>query len=1117
MIPSPDADRSQRAAADPGASAFVVANAGSGKTKVLIDRVARLLLAGSTPSSILCITYTKAAAAEMQRRLYERLGAWSIADDAKLQQELEALGEADARSPRALSQARRQFARALETPGGLRIQTIHAFCERLLARFPLEAGAPPGFQILDDPGQARLLEQARSRAAQSPAVAEALERLCENIQGEAFEKLLSSLQARGPDLAAAMAEGAEAAWERIWRRHGRPPESEVLEAEALAGAPWARLREAADILHAEGGANNLKCATRFRKALAAPADWARYCAAFFKDDGGPHGVKPTKKVTDAHPWMLDLIEREAQRLAGILDQITARNLADDSFAALLLGEAVAREYVQLKLASGSLDFDDLIAKARALLCDRPAAAWVLYKLDGGIDHILLDEGQDTSPEQWALLRPLQEEFFAGEGARAEAIRTMFAVGDPKQSIYSFQGADPRKFLSENQALVARAAGAERPFVGPRLEVSFRSTPEVLALVDAAIRGREFANEGEPGIFDLVRHAPHRADQIGLVQWWPVSPRPEVAAASPWDAPLDQEDPSASAVKLGAAIAQTIRTWLTEGDGVWEKNARRPMHPGDVLVLVKKRGAVFRAMLRALKREGLPVAGADRMVLKEELAVQDLLALARVALDPRDDLSLACVLKSPLLGFVDDDRDLFPLAHGRGKHEPLIARLQADATPRFDRARRLIERAAALRDAAPFQFFSSALEGFGAPEDSGWKRMAERLGPEARDPLEELLSQALQAPKEGVHSLWGFLAAMEQTGASIKRDGEDAGRTIRLMTVHGAKGLEAPVVFLAETNFPPGDGGRDGLFFDGVDPLWSSSKKYDDPVASRLRAAREHAEQQEHLRLLYVALTRARDRLIICAAAHGRSTQSHEAGWHAIAERALRELPQVQPLETPFGEGLQLGERCLAQGPRAYGAGDLAFTPPWISRMSTPSGSAPPSPRRGGFSPRGGHAQRFQRGLLIHGLLQRLPDAPPEQRETAGRRWLLRQGLAEEIASALLAEALAVLEHPDCAPVFGPGSRAEQPILGEGVRGVIDRVLIGPEEVWVVDFKTDRPAPRDWRSVDPAYIEQLGGYALALQAAFPGRAVRCSLIWTEEPRVMALPQEAWTTASRVRVD
>jgi len=1117
MSASLEADRAQRAAADPGASAFVVANAGSGKTKVLIDRVARLLLAGSDPSSILCITYTKAAAAEMQRRLYERLGAWSIADDKKLQMQLEALGEADARSPRALSQARRQFARALETPGGLRIQTIHAFCERLLARFPLEAGAPPGFQILDDAGQARLLEQARSRAAQQPALAEALERLCENIPGEAFEQLLGGLQAKGTDLAAAMAEGSEAAWGRIWRRHGSPPESALLEARVLDGAPWAAIIDAMGILSAEGGANNQKCAARFREALAAPSDWQTYRTAFFKDDGEPHGVKPTKKVIAAHPWLQDMIDGEVQRLSGIFGQLAARNLADDSFAGLLLGEAVAREYAQLKEAAGALDFNDLIAKARVLLCDRPAAAWVLYKLDGGIDHILLDEGQDTSPEQWALLRPLQEEFFAGEGARSETLRTMFAVGDPKQSIYSFQGADPRQFLNENQALVARAAGAERPFVGPRLEVSFRSTPQILDLVDAAIRGEEFAREGEPGIFDLVRHRAHRAEHGGLVQWWPVAPRAEVSPASPWDAPLDQEDPSASAVRLGTAIASTVAAWLREGDGVWEKDTLRPMHPGDVLVLVKKRGPVFRAVLRALKREGLPVAGADRMVLKEELAVQDLLALARVALDPNDDLALACVLKSPLLGLLDDDQDLFPLAYGRSRNEPLIARLRADATPRFDAARRLIERAAMLRDATPFRFFSSALEGFGAPEESGWKRMSERLGPEARDPLEELLNQAMQAPRDGVHSLWGFLAAMEKAGGSIKRDGEDAGRTIRLMTVHGAKGLEAPIVFLAETNFPPGDGARDGLFFDGPDPLWSASKKYDDPVAGGLRAARELADRQEHQRLLYVALTRARDRLIICAAAHGRSAQSHEAGWHAATERAMRQLPQAHTIETPFGGGLQLGARSFAEGPRAFAAGNLDLTPPWINRPAPPPEAVPPPPRRGGFSPHGNEAQRFRRGLLIHGLLQRLPDVAHARRREAGLGWLLRSGVEHEAASLLLAEALGVLDHPDCAPVFGPGSRAEQPILGEGARGVIDRLLISPSAIWVVDFKTDRPAPEDWRAVDPAYVAQLGGYARALREAFPGRQVRTSLIWTEAPRVMALPEEAWTTASRARVD
>lgn len=1093
----------QRLAADPAASVFVTANAGSGKTKVLIDRVARLLLAGGSPSSFLCITYTKAAAAEMQRRLFQRLGAWCVADDAALAKELAALGEADWQSQRALAHARRQFARALETPGGLRIQTIHAFCERLLGRFPLEAGVLPGFEIADEALQRRLLSQAWSRAAGEQQVAEALERLCGRVDARSFEGLLQRLADKRAALAKAVDGDLPGAVQRLLQRHQAFRDVPTLQAEALGRAPWANLKAARDLLQGDGGKRNVAAAERIAAALHEPRLYPAYRDVFLKEDGEPHLASPAKKIRETYAFLGQMFEQEGARLLDLEAQIRARERAEDSIAALVLGEAIAREYKEAKEHAGVLDFEDLIHAAKHLLRDRPAAAWVLYKLDGGIDHILIDEGQDTSPEQWALLEPLQAEFFAGEGPRAEAQRTVFAVGDPKQSIYSFQGADPARFLSEARALDLRATAAGRRFTAPTLAMSFRSTAEVLAAVDAVFDGVAFARDAAETMGDKTVHTAHRAGQTGLVEWWPPAPKPEVQEANAWDAPLDQEEAAAAAARLARGIARTVRDWIEQGQAVWDKGSLRPMRPGDVLVLVKKRGGVFRAVLRALKREGLAVAGADRITLSQELAVQDLLALARVALDPGDNLALASVLKSPLVGLVDDDRDLFPLAHGRDQGVRLIDRLRAASEPRFQRAAAFVEHAIGLKDEAPFAFFADALERLDENGDSGWRRMAERLGPEARDPLEELLARALAAPSQGMGHLWAFLAAMESDDSSIKREGEEEGPAIRVMTVHGAKGLEAPVVFLAETASPPGDGPRDGLFLAEDGPLWSPSAKHDDAVAESLRAARAEQEAKEHLRLLYVALTRARDRLIVCGHARGAGEGApHEASWHALVGTGLARIGLA--VETPFGKGWRLGEPLRAPSKPKAASLDFPFAPAWmLKQVATPSDPAAASPRAG-LSPRRAGRERFRRGQLIHGLLQRLPDLPVAARPTAGVRWLLRHGLNEAEAAPLLEEALGVLAHPDCAPAFGPGSRAEQPILGAGVQGVVDRLLITPETVWILDFKTDRPAPTHLAEVDPAYLLQMQGYAAALAEALPGRTIHCALVWTEAPRVMPVP-------------
>ncbi len=1091
----------QRAAADPAASVFVTANAGSGKTKVLIDRVARLLLAGGAPAAFLCITYTKAAAAEMQRRLFARLGAWCVAGDDALRQELEALGESDCTSPKALARARALFARALETPGGLRIQTIHAFCERLIGRFPLEAGIAPGFEIADEAVQQRLLRQAWARAAQRPECEAALARLSSRLDSERFQSILAALIAKR----AKLGDGGEAGAMAIAQRHGNPPTPEALQAQALSGAPWPALAQAQDLLLADGKRNQ-EASGRIAAARAAPTQFEPYQAIFLKEsDGDPHKASPTEGMRKRHAWLGQLFDGETTRLLEITQRLNARARMDDSQAALLLGQAMAGAYAAAKHRASVLDFDDLIESALGLLADGPAAAWVLYKLDGGIDHILIDEGQDTSPSQWALLAPLREEFFAGESARGTAQRTVFAVGDPKQSIYSFQGADPAGFLAQAQALSAQAYAAEKPFIAPTLAMSFRSCPQVLTLVDAVFADQPLGGD-LPGSLDRVSHTAWRAQHTGLVQLWPAAPRPENAAPRAWEAPLDQEQEDAAPAVLGRAIAQAVQAWIEARDGVWENGALRPVHAGDVLILVKKRGPVFQAVLRALKRAGLPVAGADRISLREELAVQDLLACMRVALDGNDDLALACVLKGPLVGLVDDDHEVFTLAHGRAKSESLLERLRAAKEPRWQEAAAFVEGLIAHRGANPFDFLVRLLETADARGRSGWQRMMARLGEEARDPLEELLAKALAAPALGQSHLWAFLTATSADAGTIKREGEETGRAVRVMTVHGAKGLEAPVVFLADSAAPAESGPHENLFWDQAGPILAAAANKDDLATELSRQSRKDAQAAEHLRLLYVALTRAQDRLIVCGAARGAGAGSVDpTSWHALVQRAIERIGQ--PVETPLGGGYQLGERLAAPASHDPSVQAPAPAPAWLLCPAPPSRAAPLRAARTGpaLPASATGVQRFARGKLIHGLLQRLPDIAPARRASVGESWLARQGCLGEPALALLQEALDVLAHPDCAPAFGRGSRAEQPVIGAHVRGIIDRVLIAPEQIWVVDFKTDRPAPQRLEQVDARYLAQLAAYQRALGQAFPKRGIRAALIWTEEPRVMPVPE------------
>lgn len=1107
-----EATRAQGQAAHPHVSVFVTANAGSGKTKVLVDRIARLLLEGSKPSAFLCITYTKAAAAEMQRRLFERLGGWCVADDKSLAAELEKLGANAADLPR----ARALFAQALETPGGLKIQTIHAFCERLLARFPLEANVPPGFDIADEARSAALLGDARATAALSDGgQRDAFRRFAKKLYSDHLEGLLDRLALRRAEFHrfAQKHQGELFAAQALRERHGVTQNADDYTREFLSRWRWSELRDAANAL-CDGSANDCKAGERLRTVLecverndSAAAMLA--CFAFALTDGKLRANFVTKATQATHSWLEPRVRAFAESCEEARDTLNAIERAEDAVAALALALKLDEAYGEAKSRSGVLDFDDLIEHAQALLQRSEAAPWVLYKLDGGLDHILIDEGQDTSPAQWDLITPLQNEFFAGLGAR-EKNRTVFSVGDPKQSIYAFQGADPERFLAESQNLSTRVHTAEKTFDAPELRTSFRSSPEILLAVDETMKGKPLV--AGPGQHDVTVHLAARAQEPGVVEVWPVTPKPEIADAEPWDAPMDMERESSAHVVLAKRIAKHVKAMIEARETVWEKGALRPMHAGDVLALVRKRGAMFRELIKAFKREKLPVAGADRMVLREELAVQDCLALMQVALDPADDLSLACVLKGPWCNLTSDDDDIFPLAYDRGG-ERLIDRLFASADPKYAPAQSFVRGLTARRGADPFAFLSWALE---TTHDgkSGWTRIFARLGPETRDPLEELLQRALKLPHHVAPTLQRFLFDIELDAQQVKRELEAETGAIRVMTVHGAKGLEAPVVILPDSTGDVGDAPDNGLLFDDDHgPFVSFSAKGDDEPCAQARAAHKDRMLGEHWRLLYVAMTRARDRLIVCGP-QWKNGEAPNVSWRANVELALTNLC-AEKIETPFGEGLRLGQPQIA-GAQAQAPQALITLPSWaraplpgVARIEIAAPSRLHRIDPALFSPRGEGQKRFRRGRLIHGLLERLPELAPEKREASALAWLQRQGVEENEAETFAREALNVINDARFAAVFSPASRAEAPIVGlvrgKAIRGVVDRLAVERDRVIVLDFKTDRPAPTDAAAAPDAYVMQLALYREVLRKIFPGKTVSCALLWTEKPHLMELPE------------
>ena len=1140
---SPLAQDPQRIAADPGVSAFVTANAGSGKTKTLIDRVARLLLAGSRPETILCLTYTKAAAAEMQRRLFARLGDWSVRSDAELRRDLADLEGRPAESygERELSAARGLFASALETPGGLKIQTIHAFCEKLLRRFPLEAGVSPAFQVMDDAQSTAVAREARERIADyvtstQGLLAEAFSRLSVALDFQRFEEMFQTFESRRGALQAYFERvgDLEGARQAVYLECGVPDVSTTADgvrAEALAHLDLELWRACAELLLL-GGAQDRKNAARMAALAASPQPDFQTAADVLLTQKGEAAkwlektaaLKGREELRRAMLAQQDILARATQKLRAVA-------IAEDTVHVLALGMAYLHTYATAKAASGLLDFSDLVDSARRLLRTRPQAAWVLYKLDAGLEHILLDEAQDTAPEQWEIVQALTGEFFSGETASdAQRPRTLFIVGDEKQSIYSFQGAAPERLRSETDAYMSRITGAGAEARHAPLVASWRSTQEILGFVDAVFEpeGTRTAVPPPPGA-DRVVHEARRLGHQGCVDLWPLFEEEPAQDRRAWDAPLDELAQESAVRRLARAVAAEVTALVARGDAVEERGELRPARYGDVLILVRKRGALFDEVLRALKQAQAPVAGADRLTLSSHIAFDDLMAIARFVLFPQDELTLAALLRSPLCEI--DDESLFDLAYARrqGLWETLDLRRQE--RPEWAWAHDQLSQVLELsREHSPFGFYSAVLA---LPDRRGTSlraRAMRRLGPEAKEAMEEFLGRTLQAEQRGVCDLQSLVADFADLEIVIKRELELGRNEVRVMTTHGAKGLEAPIVFLPETTRQGAPRGSPLLETETGGFLWCASKEADCPASASARALRELRGEEEDMRLLYVALTRARDRLVLAGRLGGRQKAGSAPGWINLIQQAFDGGlvgPHARQVRAAGMDILRYGA-----DPVVLGAGDdlqarpqVTAAPAWTKaaapssphlRYASPAtlGEAASAPSPSPLAEIGG-VGRFRRGDLIHRLLQALPDIDPPARRNAAWSLLERE---RDLTTAQIREmanaALGVLEDDRFAAVFGPSSRAEVAIAGsapelpEGLRisGRIDRLVVLPDRVLVADFKTARPAPRTIEDADPAYVRQMAVYAAVLREIFPGRKVETALVWTDGPRLMWVPEK-----------
>lgn len=1121
----------QRAASDPYASVWVNASAGSGKTTVLTGRVTRLLLENVPPERILCLTFTRAAAAEMANRVTKQLSRWATCSDDDLRKDLDQL-QGTPPTPHQLTAARRLFARVLACPGGMRIRTLHAFCQEILRRFPIESGLSPHFTVMEENDARTLQEDVKAELLHSAArdpdskLGRALKTLVGDLGEHGFGEAMRGLLAERARLAAALNQqgDVETLITSMRSSIGLEPddttESIARMAVDFSVLPLEPIKQAARLL-LEGsklfsarGKDILTWLNRPLTERAARLD--DYLGCFFTDKGDPFAKWANKELLTKHPDLEETLNREAMRLQSLRERLDTAALAENTAAILTFGAELAQRYDAQKRTQAVMDYDDLIRRTHELLHRPGIAPWILYKLDGGLDHILVDEAQDTSRAQWSIVAALAEEFFSGLSARTQDNRTLFVVGDEKQSIFSFQHADPEAFISMRRFFAQRIHDAGKLYRPVPLRTSFRSAPAILRAVDYVFA----ADPVRSGVsMEPVQHHAHKQEKRGHVEIWPLikPPEKEKTEDEAWDLPLDYEKEHDPQAELAAHIADTIKNWVMTKERLAGEN--RAITPGDIMILLRRRGRFADLMVRALKERSVPVTGVDRMRLTQQLSVMDLLALIQSILLPQDDLTLATVLRGPLVNLSEDL--LMQLAIGRSGTLWQSLAQQAENNPTLGPIHTYLLRHLNEADfMSPFAMLARTLnEPCPGHPVSGRAALWSRLGLDALDPLDELLNAAQNFSQRHTPSLQAFLHWLMATEAEIKRELDHGGGQVRIMTVHASKGLEAPIVFLPDTaSLPRLQDMPKFLWSDENIPLYVARK----PTMGSARTAWDTARQrqmEEYRRLLYVALTRAANRLYVGGWEPARKEPNSDESWYQLILTALKgaatgiqgpqEAPSDsrQPLVTLSDPELRSEETNDMPQPTASNHMPL---PDWAQKAAPaePGLLKQVAPSQLASLPSAATPDLlFARGRIIHRLLQSLPEIDATRRDDVATHFLSnpQHHLTPAQQAEVKSEVMNLLNHPDAAPLFGPGSRAEVPLVGrignEVISGQVDRLCLREDSVWIVDYKTNRPPPADETGISDAYRQQMESYRTVLQAIYPTKAIRCFLLWTYGARLM----------------
>ncbi len=1166
----PDPNMVQRRASDPKSSVWVTASAGTGKTKVLTDRVLRLMLEGSQPENILCVTFTNAAASVMKNRIREELELWATCSDTVLNTKLRKLTGRKA-SEKTIARARQLFAEYLDTPNGMKIQTIHSFCQSMLKRFPVETGIPPYFDVLDEQSAFEMLKQAQADILQQvqdepdTKLADAVRRITPEVSEDDFMALMGEITYRRGELLSVFEqfggdiEDPSATIQEIYKYLGIKEGStgKNLRKALCSNAgidnnrpDLDKLYLACDIL-TEGTKTDKEKATIIRDWLDGSLQDREeilqdYIKVFLTDKGEIRKRLTTKNTIAAQ----NILEKEANRIINGLEIIKTVNVARGTEALLTLASAILTSYREKKKAINALDYDDLIYKTLLFLEEDDGSAWALQKLDGDLKHILVDEAQDTNPDQWAIIAAITKEFFKSKNTKKKIKiedRTMFVVGDEKQSIFSFQRADPKEFENRREFFKEQVTKAGGKWQHVKMEVTFRSSPAIMQVVDAVFKNDEAAdglrfNEDKD---DEITHKPFRLGQGGEVKISPIVKSKGLAPLPAWPIPTEREESFDPAVEIAENIADEIKNLIDSGEKL--KARGRAIVPSDIMILVRRRSRFVDDMIRALKKRDIPVAGADRISLREQISVMDLVAIGEFSQFPRDDYKLAVILKSPFIGLSDKELERIALNRKGTLWEALQEK--GKTTKKYQNIVEYLKNTMKMvEEKRPYDFYAEFLmRPCPANKNSALFAIYSRLGFDAEDAIVEFMNSLERFERVNTPSMQGFLVWINAGKSEIKReiDGDSSNPKVRIMTIHSAKGLEAPIVIMPDTTTVPANNTRTRpkLLWPNDNrkiPLWVPRAELENKKFTEERLKIEKERDQEYRRLLYVAMTRAEDRLYVYGYQNSKNRPNNS--WYDLIKNGVEEnlKDEIEYLGEK-GEIIKFNSPQTARpkddGVRAHKKRRKSGVPAWARKIApkakspvkkfTPSIAFKQTKNIANDNKINGkniktpfnmtaESKDQKIGNIVHHLLEYLPTLEDDNRKKAAKlylskpAWKLSLGEQERIYKQIDK----IISDKDFGILFGKNSRAEVTIGGKIIRdgeeylmtGNIDRLVVGEKTVWIVDYKNSKYIPKTVNDISKQYIAQMAAYREALKDIYPNKKIKCTLLWTREAKMQAVPDK-----------